>query len=315
MKRCADCCRQLHRRPYHTWRHFAVTGLWRRTLMRTTLRRGDGFSRDGTPHLMPEIKRLQRALKKAGYPVSTDGLFGAGTEKVVRAFQRDHELTADGIVGPATWRALDGRLHRVYRTPDYSDVPGLETFHGDLDWVHQREGHLGKPYWPGGRSGVTLDPGFDLAHQTLEGLELHYGDVLSDEQVSALESVIGLKGSQAREALGADPVLRTVRISRSKALKVMPHIAVDYWRPLVRRFSGVDNSEAPESVQTVLLSLAYNRGAGNRDLNQLKEPLVEGRWLEVAERVGNMQQDHQLRGIRIRRRMEADLIRQEMDFA
>ncbi|MBA2734757.1 MAG: peptidoglycan-binding protein, partial [Acidobacteria bacterium] len=33
--------------------------------------------------------------------------FGAKTEAAVRAFQRTHRLTPDGIVGPRTWRALD----------------------------------------------------------------------------------------------------------------------------------------------------------------------------------------------------------------
>jgi GH24 family phage-related lysozyme (muramidase) len=283
--------------------------------MRTTLRKGDGFGNGGTPHLMPEVERLQKALNKAGYEAATDGLFGKDTEKVVKAFQRANGLTADGIVGPATWRALDHQLPKTHRAPDFSGIPGLETFHGDLNWVHEREGHRGKPYWPGGRSGVTLDPGFDLAHQTLNETRLHYGDVLSDAQDSAVQAVIGLRGRQAKQALEADPVLQSIRISRRKALRVMPHIAVKYWKPVTRRFRGVEESETPNAVQTVLLSLAYNRGSRNSDLEVLKAPIAAGRWLDVADLVGNMQQDHALRGIRIRRRMEADLIRHETDFA
>ncbi len=36
----------------------------------------------------------------------TDGKFGKATENAVKAFQRDQELTVDGIVGPATWAML-----------------------------------------------------------------------------------------------------------------------------------------------------------------------------------------------------------------
>ena len=36
-----------------------------------------------------------------------DGIFGAGTESALKAFQRDHGLNADGICGPLTWDALD----------------------------------------------------------------------------------------------------------------------------------------------------------------------------------------------------------------
>src|SRR5690606_7229201 len=34
-----------------------------------------------------------------------DGVFGKGTEKAVRAFQKKRGLTVDGIVGPRTWVA------------------------------------------------------------------------------------------------------------------------------------------------------------------------------------------------------------------
>jgi peptidoglycan hydrolase-like protein with peptidoglycan-binding domain len=37
-----------------------------------------------------------------------DGIFGAVTKSAVEQFQRDSRLTADGIVGPATWAALGG---------------------------------------------------------------------------------------------------------------------------------------------------------------------------------------------------------------
>ncbi|MCE7082620.1 peptidoglycan-binding protein [Streptomyces sp. ST2-7A] len=35
-----------------------------------------------------------------------DGIFGPGTERAVREFQKDVGLAVDGIVGPNTWRVL-----------------------------------------------------------------------------------------------------------------------------------------------------------------------------------------------------------------
>lgn len=54
-----------------------------------------------------EVKEVQRRLKLWGYyKGSVDGVFGAGTRSAVIAFQKKNGLTADGVVGKATYRAL-----------------------------------------------------------------------------------------------------------------------------------------------------------------------------------------------------------------
>jgi hypothetical protein len=59
---------------------------------RPTLRRGDR----GEP-----VKLVQAKID-----VEANGTFDAGTEAAVRAFQRNHGLVGDGIVGPRTWATL-----------------------------------------------------------------------------------------------------------------------------------------------------------------------------------------------------------------
>ena len=54
-----------------------------------------------------DVAKLQAELNALGYACgAADGIFGAKTEATVRAFQRDHSLTVDGIAGKATQEAL-----------------------------------------------------------------------------------------------------------------------------------------------------------------------------------------------------------------
>ncbi len=51
-------------------------------------------------------KAIQYFLKYRGYSVAIDGVFGTDTESAVKSFQSANGLTADGIVGQATWSKL-----------------------------------------------------------------------------------------------------------------------------------------------------------------------------------------------------------------
>ncbi len=53
------------------------------------------------------VKYLQQKLTSKLYPLGADdGIFGTATEQAVREFQRENELSPDGIVGPLTWEIV-----------------------------------------------------------------------------------------------------------------------------------------------------------------------------------------------------------------
>lgn len=55
------------------------------------------------------VAEMQGVLERLGYDLGScgvDGDFGRMTEKAVKAFQKDHGLTVDGICGPKTWKEL-----------------------------------------------------------------------------------------------------------------------------------------------------------------------------------------------------------------
>ena len=76
-----------------------------------TLRRGDSGE---------AVTYLQTLLCDVGECLSVDGKFGEKTEKAVKDFQRLYQLTVDGVVGPATWDALE-------KATGHQDEPGEEA--------------------------------------------------------------------------------------------------------------------------------------------------------------------------------------------
>jgi peptidoglycan hydrolase-like protein with peptidoglycan-binding domain len=76
----------------HTWTALLSTG------DTPTLRQGSSGA---------AVRRLQRALTAAlGSALAIDGSFGPNTETAVRSYQSSRGLGVDGVVGPATWGAL-----------------------------------------------------------------------------------------------------------------------------------------------------------------------------------------------------------------
>jgi peptidoglycan hydrolase-like protein with peptidoglycan-binding domain len=93
-----------------------------------------------------DVRRVQRLLvmvKLLG-PSDIDGSFGPRTQAAVTAFQSGAALTADGIVGPATWQAL----------PADPNTPQLEL--GSAGAVVSA---LQKALVTYGGAGTTTDPG------------------------------------------------------------------------------------------------------------------------------------------------------------
>lgn len=83
------------------------TRSWEETLVKTL----PTLSEKRTPQRLDATKRAQALVnveRRSHQQIKEDGFFGQKTTRAVRLFQKNHRLTADGIVGPNTWTELIG---------------------------------------------------------------------------------------------------------------------------------------------------------------------------------------------------------------
>jgi hypothetical protein len=127
------------------------------------------------------VRRLQRALG-----IADDGVFGSGTKAAVKAFQRRRGLTADGIVGPATWQALgQGSINTVLkrRRPSRARTTadaGVPSAVRRVIAAGNRIAHF--PYKWGGGHGTFDDSGYDCSGSVSYAL---HGGGLIDSQLTS----------------------------------------------------------------------------------------------------------------------------------
>lgn len=102
------------------------------------------------------VQEIQARLQQLHFDVSADGIYGQSTLVAVKSFQSSNGLTADGVVGIATWRKLEMQTVDPLPTRDAQFEP--ETVTGE--------------YHPVSRPGVTQGGAAALQSGTLFGRPL-----------------------------------------------------------------------------------------------------------------------------------------------
>lgn len=81
------------------------------------------------------VKWVQDLLKKNGYTIDVDGIFGTKTKNAVKHFQKYNNLVQDGIVGNATKTALKKSV--AYLTNNQNGLPKFNRNRSDLIGIIQ----------------------------------------------------------------------------------------------------------------------------------------------------------------------------------
>lgn len=91
------------------------------------------------------VRWIQCSLCVCGYTTAIDGVFGSNTSAAVKSFQRDHGLSADGIVGTLTRNELSKAVSTAVRYDYYYETLQTTTnytyyyYKVDSDWSEWQE--------------------------------------------------------------------------------------------------------------------------------------------------------------------------------
>lgn len=117
-----------------------------------------------------EVRKIQQRLKNWDYYKGTvDGIYGTKTKKAVIAFQKNHNITADGICGPKTLELIGlptGKNNSSYSSSDYQLLARLisaeargEPYSGQVAVGAVVLNRVEHPSFPNSISGVIYQSG------------------------------------------------------------------------------------------------------------------------------------------------------------
>lgn len=125
-------------------------------------------------------------------------------------------------------------------------------------FIEAREGRVGHPYWPGGASGVTLDPCVDLGQYSGTEFRSVYGDKLRAADMDLLLHCIGATGAKAAELANSVEIRRIVIRPEVADAVLRSHLLPKYCAIAEDAFPGLGLT--PMRVRSPLVSLCVNRG-------------------------------------------------------
>lgn len=138
--------------------------------------------------------------------------------------------------------------------------------------------------YPGGASGCTIGPGYDLGWHTLEQFTKDWKHLLSAYDFDRLAKCIGLKGEAAKVAAREFIARPLTSLTHDDGMLVFRNVDLPRWEAEARAaFPGFDS--LPEDAEGALVALVFNRGPGMGDPKSVADMQRRREMREVRELV------------------------------
>jgi len=176
-----------------------------------------------------------------------------------------------------------------------------------LTFLYNREAQAGvsnKPHWPGGSSGVTLGPGYDLGHRTAAQIVADLTSIgVASSAAEALSKAAGLTGTDAQTFAKANANAVNLTQSQEEALL---NLALPTYQQHVQNYVLVPVNQ---NQFDAMVSLDYNIGGGNFKSSSVVANLNKGDVAAAAEsfKLWNKSGGKVVQGLVNRRELEVAL--------
>lgn len=280
------------------------------------------------PALTDRIKAIQKTIGVAQTGIidqntctkllSVGNISFSGTDltALIKQVQKMVEAKPDGIVGSETVTKIESFLQK--NLPSLPKGASMQVSQKSLDMIVNfevsspaiYEKKYRRPIWPGGQSGVTIGVGYDLGYYTAKQVTDAFGKYVTDDMLQLMQSVRGLKGMAAQNAVGG---VMGIDIPYTTAAQVFHESTLPQFAAQTRKiYPGIE--KLPPDAQGGLLSLVYNRGAslsGDRrtEMAAIVPLVAKGDLAGIAAQIRAMKRLWPtVKGLRDRRDREADLV-------
>lgn len=178
--------------------------------------------------------------------------------------------------------------------------------------------HYTRPEWPGGASGVTVGIGYDIGYATPDKVAADWSKHVSPAMVAAMQKCCGIKGTSARAILAT--AISQIEIPWEAAYDVFINRDIPQWTITCLKALGPNFNLMNSTCQGVLVSIAYNRGAGgfnsstdrNREMLAIRNAVRAKNFAAIPDYIDSMARlwvGTSVAGVAARRHREAALFR------